>query len=187
MDGPVDAEEWTLLSQDLDAALASEDASLPSKIPHFFSPEPVDGILVRVLGEQQLRLRGFPELYAKLRGLALLVASVKIDGLRYAVFSALCDAGWVVRPGEKYNCDYLAYSSAAEHSLYCVHVLSAGFVEARELVMWERISHSVKKSLLLAWRDLPEQSGGFGDSEGRTKRIEWLEIAYSHTMRTWTA
>ncbi|MBR9680630.1 MAG: tRNA-intron lyase, partial [Candidatus Altiarchaeota archaeon] len=77
---------------------------------------------------------------------------------RYFVYRDLRDKGFVVKAGSKYGADFRIYDKgvkptkgAREHSKYLIWVLSEDdFLEMKNLIGINRVSHSVKKRLLLA-------------------------------------
>ncbi len=83
--------------------------------------------------------------------------------LLYPVYKALRDMGFVVRPGLKFGSDFTVYrrGPGLEHSLFVVHVFP--YSERRdpvELVKAGRLSHSVRKTFVLATVE-PDSSPSF--------------------------
>ena len=73
--------------------------------------------------------------------------------LLYPVYRSLRDMGFVVRPGLKFGSDFTVYrhGPGIEHSLFVVHVFPpAEKRDPVELVKAGRLSHSVRKTFVLA-------------------------------------
>lgn len=72
---------------------------------------------------------------------------------RYAVYEDLRDRGYVVRSGMKFGADFAVYEKGPglEHAPYLVKILSLGDrIDPVDIVRAGRLSHSVKKTLVLA-------------------------------------
>ncbi|OYT51594.1 MAG: tRNA-intron lyase [Desulfurococcales archaeon ex4484_204] len=71
----------------------------------------------------------------------------------YNTYRELRDAGFIVRSALKYGADFALYRlrPGLEHAPYLVKVLRyGGHVDPGDLIGWGRLSHSVRKELLLA-------------------------------------
>ncbi|PUA33330.1 MAG: tRNA-intron lyase [Zestosphaera tikiterensis] len=71
----------------------------------------------------------------------------------YEVYKELRDLGFVVRSALKYGSDFAIYRKAPglEHAPYLVKVLKYDqVIDPGDLIGWGRLSHSVRKDLLLA-------------------------------------
>lgn len=71
----------------------------------------------------------------------------------YIVYKELRDAGFIVRSGLKYGADFAVYRlrPGLEHAPYLVKVIVFNKeIDPGDLVGWGRLSHSVRKKLILA-------------------------------------
>lgn len=71
----------------------------------------------------------------------------------YKSFRELKDSGFVIRSALKYGTDFALYRKrpGLEHAPYLVKVLKYGqVIEPGDLISWGRLSHSVRKDLILA-------------------------------------
>lgn len=71
----------------------------------------------------------------------------------YSTYKELRDAGFIVRSALKYGADFAVYTKrpGIEHAPYLVKVLKYDqIIDPGDLIGWGRISHSVRKELLLA-------------------------------------
>ncbi len=71
----------------------------------------------------------------------------------YSTYKELRNAGFVVRSALKYGADFAIYRRrpGLEHAPYLVKVLRYGQkIDPGDLIGWGRLSHSVRKELLLA-------------------------------------
>jgi len=71
----------------------------------------------------------------------------------YQIYKELRDANFVVRSALKYGVDFAVYRKrpGIEHAPYLVKVLKhSEMVDPGMLIGWGRVSHSVRKELLLA-------------------------------------
>ncbi len=71
----------------------------------------------------------------------------------YSTYKELRNAGFVVRSALKYGADFAVYRRrpGLEHAPYLVKVLRYGdMIDPGDLIGWGRLSHSVRKELLLA-------------------------------------
>ena len=76
----------------------------------------------------------------------------------YMVFKDLRDRGFVVRSGMKYGVDFTVYEKGPglEHAPYLVQVYRSGeYINPIHIVRIGRLSHSVRKTLVLAIIDEP--------------------------------
>ncbi len=77
----------------------------------------------------------------------------------YRNYREFKDFGFTIRSALKYGTDFALYKKrpGLEHAPYLVKVLKYGqFIEPGDLISWGRLSHSVKKDLILA---ITHQSG----------------------------
>lgn len=78
----------------------------------------------------------------------------------YAVYEDIRSQGFTVRSALKYGADFAVYRTrpGLEHAPFLVKVVSENQqLDPGDIVGWGRISHSVKKTLLLA---VPDQKSG---------------------------
>ncbi|MEM3848382.1 MAG: tRNA-intron lyase, partial [Zestosphaera sp.] len=71
----------------------------------------------------------------------------------YRTFRELKDSGFIIRSALKYGTDFALYrrKPGLEHAPYLVKVLKYGqVIEPGDLISWGRLSHSVRKELILA-------------------------------------
>lgn len=77
----------------------------------------------------------------------------------YAVYKDLREHGYVVKSGLKFGTTFAVYKfgPGIDHAPFLVHVLNyASRLDPLEIVRAGRLSHSVRKKLLLAYRDPSE-------------------------------
>jgi len=71
----------------------------------------------------------------------------------YNAYKELRDAGFIVRSALKYGADFAVYKAmpGIEHAPYLVKILDYDqLIDPGDLIGWGRLSHSVRKELLLA-------------------------------------
>ncbi len=71
----------------------------------------------------------------------------------YPVYKELREGGFIVRSALKYGADFAVYTKrpGLEHAPYLVKVLPYDkVIDPGDLIGWGRVSHSVRKDLLLA-------------------------------------
>jgi tRNA-intron endonuclease len=73
----------------------------------------------------------------------------------YAVYEDLRNKGFIVRSGIKFGADYSVYTlgPGIEHAPYLVIVVNDNKIEPNLLTGFGRVSHSTKKTLILAFVD----------------------------------
>ncbi len=89
----------------------------------------------------------------------ILLASERMK-LLYDVYKDLRNSGFVVRPGMKFGADFAIYryGPGIDHAPFIVTVVKKGVkVDPIEIVRAGRLSHSVKKTFILALKDSPEK------------------------------
>ncbi len=78
---------------------------------------------------------------------------VKDFDVLYNAYKELRDTGFIVRSALKYGADFAVYKAmpGVEHAPYLVKVLDYDqLIDPGDLIGWGRLSHSVRKELLLA-------------------------------------
>ena len=102
------------------------------------------GVLEVFEGSRKL---SFKELYERARGVIHNLEKV------YATYKELREKGYIVRSALKYGADFALYRvrPGVEHAPYLVKVLDYNEkLDPGDLIGWGRLSHSVRKDLLLA-------------------------------------
>ncbi len=77
---------------------------------------------------------------------------IKDFDVLYSAYKELRDAGFIVRSALKYGADFAVYKAmpGVEHAPYLVKVLDYDqLIDPGDLIGWGRLSHSVRKELLL--------------------------------------
>ncbi len=78
---------------------------------------------------------------------------IKDFDMLYNAYKELRDVGFIVRSALKYGADFAVYKAmpGVEHAPYLVKVLDYDqLIDPGDLIGWGRLSHSVRKELLLA-------------------------------------
>ena len=73
--------------------------------------------------------------------------------IKYAVYKDLRERGYVILPGIKYGCDFIAYERGpgVEHAPYMVQVKRSGeTISATEIVRAGRLATTVRKRFIIA-------------------------------------
>lgn len=75
--------------------------------------------------------------------------------IKYPVYKDLRDRTYIVKTGFKYGCHFRVYrKSIEEHAEYLVHVMvHNGSITSDDIIRQVRLSHSVKKTMVLALLD----------------------------------
>lgn len=102
------------------------------------------GILKVFKGSEELSMDAFKEVCKK--------HITEFDDL-YRSYREFKEAGLIIRSALKYGTDFALYRKkpGLEHAPYLVKVLKYGqVIEPGDLISWGRLSHSVRKELILA-------------------------------------
>jgi tRNA-intron endonuclease len=78
--------------------------------------------------------------------------------LLYNVYKNLRDSGWIVRPGMKFGADFAIYryGPGIDHAPFVITVVKKGVrIDPIEIIRAGRLSHSVRKTFILALEDSP--------------------------------